>query len=98
MSKKEKIKGALLDGYYEYVRHSGGIFQTDYIKSLIESNLIRCGNQGYKFYLNDHKAVPVSHIADMKAHENYDLFKIGSFLNAGAWRFAGRMQRIEKRI
>ena len=51
MSKRERIINTLLDGYHEYTRHSGGIFQMDYIKSLIESNLIRQGNKGYVFYL-----------------------------------------------
>ena len=41
MTKKEEIVNALLDGYHEYTRHSGGIFQMDYIKELIESNLDR---------------------------------------------------------
>ena len=98
MSKREKIVVALLDGYHEYTRHSGGIFQMDYIKDLIESNLIRRGNKGYVFYLNEFYSVSVSYLADKKAYNSYELFEIGSFLNAGVWRCAGRMQRIEKRI
>ena len=98
MSKREKIVVALLDGYHEYTRHSGGVFQLDYIKSLIESNLIRRGNKGYVFYINEFYSVSVSYLADKKSSNSYELFEIGSFLNAGVWRCAGRMQRIEKRI
>lgn len=98
MTKRKKIVVALLDGYHEYTRHSGGIFQVDYIKNLIESNLIRSGNKGYVFYINEFYSVSVSYLADKKAHNSYELFEIGSFLNAGVWRCAGRMQRIEKRI
>ena len=98
MTKREKIANALLDGYHEYTRHSGEIFQMDHIKKLIESNLISKGNKGYVFYLNKFYSVSVSYLADKKAYNSYELFEIGSFLNAGVWRCAGRMQRIEKRI
>lgn len=95
MSKKEAIISNILNGYHEYVTHSGGIFQMDWAEEILNRLIEFKGCNGYQLRINDKYTVNMSDKLFEFNHGHYEWFEIGSYIDNGVWHIGGKLVRIE---